>query len=128
MIFKNEGTWFYFNDNAEDGGVCLKTLTPGDVRKIEKATVTKKSEIVKGEKPTRIEWFEVDEGLRQQMQWGAVISDWKKVDPDGTGEIECTYENKLRMMNDYIEFAQFIVKSIGILTQIEPTEKEKEKN
>ena len=131
MIFKNEGTWFYFNDNAEDGGVCLKILTPGDVRKIEKATVTKKAEIVKGDqttKPIRIEWIEVNEELRQEMQWDALISDWKKVDPDGTGEIECTYENKLRMMNDYIEFAQFIVKSIGILTQTEPTEKEKEKN
>jgi len=128
MIFKDEGTWFYFNDDAEDGGVCLKTPTPGDMRKIDKATITKKAEIVKGEKPTRVEWIEVNEELRQEMQWDALISDWKKVDPDGNGEIECTNENKLRMMNDYVEFAKFVGNSIVKLSKIEPTPGEKTKN
>ena len=131
MIFKNEGTWFYFNDNAEDGGVCLKILTPGELRKIEKATVTKKAEIVRGDKetrPTRIEWIEINEELQHEMRWDAVITDWKKIDPDGNGEIECTKENKIRMMDDFSDFTKFIIKSVNTLASIEPTEKEKEKN
>ena len=131
MIFKNEGTWFWFTDNSEDGGVCLKRLTPADISRIDKATLTKKSEykkFSKREPAQRFEWVEVDEDLRQKMQWDAIISDWKKVDPDGEGEIDCTYENKVRMMSDYADFAMHVGKSIEKLAELEPTEEELQKN
>jgi len=132
MKFTNEGTWFYFNDeNPDDGGVCLKSLTPGDVRRIESATTTKKAEYKKFNKrepAQRFEWLEVDEEKRQEMQWDALIADWAKVDPDGEGEIDCTHDNKIRMMNEYADFATFIGNSIVKLVDQEPTEEDLEKN
>ena len=46
----------------------------------------------------------------------------------GDGEIDCTYDNKIRMMNDYADFATFIGNSIVKLVEQEPTEEDLEKN
>ena len=129
MIFKGEGTWFYFNDDAEDGGVCIKRPNLKEQRAIDKATITKKSQIVTGDgsPPTRLEWIEVNEELRQEMQWDTSIVDWSKVD-DGSGELECTKENKIRMMNESVSFLKAVGKALSALGKIEPSDEDLEKN
>ena len=131
MKFSNGGTWFYFNDsNHDDGGVCLRSLSIKDLNRIEKETATVKREFKKVTKRDPAQVFEireVDEEKRMQLQWDAMIVDWKNIEVDGK-QIKCTTENKVMMMNEYPEFAVFVGEAITKLVDLQPTAEELEKN
>ena len=97
-----KGTWFYFDEENEDeGGVCIRLISNDELDRIiifykltgiEKPIVKKKIE---------------------ELIWDYVITDWKNVLVSGT-EVDCTKENKVKLMKDP-DFANFIVKSLEIL-------------
>lgn len=132
MDFGNDGTWFYYNEeNEDDGGVCLKTLSLKDMQEVRKATVKERAEYKRvGGKKMPAQRFvveEVDEELNQEMTWDRMIVDWKNTLFKGV-ELECTKENKVKMMSESSEFALFIAECIERLTEDEPTVEVIEKN
>jgi len=101
---KNDGKWFYFDEENEDaGGVCLRILSTDAYADIEKLTVKQGKPIFhKGQK------FDnpvVNEKLASKMRWRYCIVDWKNVQIDGQ-DVECNDENKAKLIkvNDFISF------------------------
>jgi len=91
---KNEGTWFWFDDNDQDkGGICLRELSTEIYELIEKKTVKTKSKFSHGH---RYDEKTVNEKLASEMRWDYCIVDWKNVSIDGV-EAECNKENKIRL-------------------------------
>ena len=99
---ENLGTWFYYNpDDESQGGVCLRELSPDEYDRIEKMTVKKRRKFKRG---IPYEDIQEDKKLADKMRWDYCITDWKKTNLDGQ-ELECTAENKVRMMkvNDFVK-------------------------
>ena len=131
MQFSNDGIWFYFNDkNHDDGGVSLRSLSISDLTRIEKETVTIKREfkkVTRRDPPQVFEIREVDEEKRMNLQWDAMIVDWKNIEVDGE-QLECNTENKVMMMSEYPEFAVFVGEAITKLVELQPSPEDLEKN
>lgn len=126
MIFNtdNKGTFFKFSD--DDGGVTVRVCPASVIKKISKATTKKLAKVKQGR---LIKDEIVDEDKYDQMLWDYVIVDWKKVCGSDGIELPCTTENKVLMMNESIEFAQFVGKCIELLTEdVEVEYKAQEKN
>ncbi len=123
---ENKGTWFFFDESNEDaGGVCIRLCTPNKYEQIEKLT-TKKKDIYK--QGNRFEKVEKDEKKLSHLLWDYVIVDWKNVEIDGT-ELECSKENKIKLMGDNIAFTNFISNCLNDLTDhIDLDREAKEKN
>ena len=123
---KNEGTWFWFDeDDHEAGGVCLRVCAKADIDKINRLTSTTKREYKGG---NRHEYKVVDEKRADELIWDFCIVDWQGVEVDGI-DLECTKENKVRLMNTSVDFVNRIGKWLDQLTEIEGTaEKAEEKN
>ena len=111
---KDEGTWFYFSpDNPDLGGICLRELTPDDLKRIEKLT-TKRGKIKFDRLTrTRIDNPIVDEEKAAEERWDSCIVDWNNVAIDDE-KLECTRENKIRAMK-IIAFVKFIAESLDEL-------------
>jgi len=110
---KNEGTWFWFDeDNHDEGGVCLRELSGDEYEKIERMTVKTKKKIKRG---VAFDAVTVDEKLASRMRWDYCIVNWKNLQVDSV-DIECTVENKVKMVN-ITNFIKFIGPAIEELSE-----------
>jgi hypothetical protein len=108
---ENTGTWFYFDESDESqGGICVRTITLSELTRIDKITVSKKDKFKAG---VRYEEVKVDEKTANEMRYDYIICDWNNVCISGS-EVECTKENKIKLMNDP-NFVNFVLKSIDEL-------------
>jgi hypothetical protein len=122
MDFKTDtSVRFDFEDGS--GWVKIKPLSPAIMRKIETACVTRKFD-------KKIKGYESKTDLEKQqhMQWDEVIHSWAGVNLDGK-ELECTAENKIRMMDNHVEFTYFVGTCMEYLNEaIQERDKDQEKN
>ena len=113
---KNEGTWFYFDEsNPDDGGVCLRVCAKTNLDWISERTSKTKKVFKDG---YRYVYKDTDEKKSDGMLWDFCIVDWKDVDVDGA-ILECTYENKIKLMNSCIAFVTFVGKRMKQLAELD---------
>lgn len=106
---QNKGTWFFFDEEDETkGGVCLRIITPAEVEKIERIC-TKKRDVIK--KGVHYEKVDTDEKQYSRLLWDYCIIDWKEVNVDGN-PLECTTENKTKLITGDPGFSTFIIKKM----------------
>jgi len=114
---KNEGTWFFFDENDESlGGVQLRLLSPKEEDNIERLTVKKKQKPIRG---MLVESKTVDEKMKNRLTYDGWIVNWKEVSLDGK-QMSCTTENKVKMM-EVTDFARFVVDNILSLSETNKT-------
>lgn len=109
---KNEGTWFYFDEDESLGGVCLRELDPDEFNRIEKITVKHKKRVMRG---VLVDDVKTDEKLASRLRWDYCITDWKNISLDGQ-ELKCTTDNKVKMMN-VSDFVKHVADSLGELVE-----------
>lgn len=108
---KNEGTWFYFDENQEDlGSICIRILSEPESRRINKLTIKTKTKFKQG---VRYEERKEDEKLSSRLMWDYVITDWKNISIDGE-VAECNIDNKVKLMANP-NFMYFITECVGTL-------------
>lgn len=120
---KNVGTWFWFGEQEENGGVCLRVCAGKDIREIDRLTSQTKKEYKRG---NRHEYKVVDEKMYDELLWDFCIVDWKQVGIDGRKDVECSKENKILLMNHSVEFASFVGNCLERLSETELTAGEAE--
>lgn len=125
----NTGAWFDMPDDPDGARVCLRVMAIGILKKIHKETTSKKTEYKKlgrGRDYQRFEYDDPDEEKREQLLWDYCITDWEGIfDTDGTG-LECTNENKIKLMNGSVEFALFIGNCLETLNMAQDKDREDE--
>jgi len=110
---KNEGTWFYFDeDNHDAGGICLRELSSEEYQKIEKLTVKTKQKFSHGNSYSAIT---TNEELAAKMRWDYCIVNWAEVQIDGI-EVECNTENKVKLSKT-LGFIKFVSPCLEKLTE-----------
>jgi hypothetical protein len=110
---RDSGTWFYFNkDKPEQGGICLRELTPKELQEIEALTTTVTKKFKRG---AYVEIKDVDEKLANKLRINKTIVDWDKVAIDGV-VLKCTIDNKVRAM-EFPDFVKFVADNLEILTE-----------
>lgn len=111
---KNEGTWFYFDDDDHDkGGVSLRELSTDQIEQIERITVKTKKKFKRG---VAYDDVTTNEKLANKLRWDYCIVDWKNIALDGS-ELECTRDNKEKMMK-VIDFIAWLADQIEKLTEM----------
>jgi hypothetical protein len=123
---------FYWPGSRKKEWVELRNIPTAQLRKMRKETVRQEIEYHRpdnsSEKPFRYEVDKVDDDKLFDAMWDYQIVNWRIVDLDGN-EIPCTTENKLLMVGNSKEFADWIVKCLNQLAIDEIKKKEKsEKN
>lgn len=125
----NVGVWFDIPNDPDNASACLRIPGLGALKKINKKTASKKTEYKKlgrGNNYQRFEYDDPDEEKREELIWDYCIVDWKDIfDADGT-KLECTTENKVRLMNGSIVFALFVADSLELLTASQTEKQEDE--
>jgi len=91
------GTWYYFDPTNEVlGGVCLRLPTEEEYSAINKVTlISRKKKAIRG---VLYEDVKYDEAKQAKLRWRAMIVDWKNVCLDDSPPLDCTDENKDKMM------------------------------
>jgi len=122
---EDKGTWFWFDeDNQDAGGICLRELTTDEHQRIERMTVKHRKKFSHG---TAYDDAEIDEKLAAKMRWDFTIVDWKVIELDNA-ILDCTRENKAKMMN-VVNFVKFFVESMNTLVESnKPIEEARLKN
>lgn len=122
MDFKSDtSVKFDFDDGS--GWVKIKPLTPAVMRKIEQTCTERKVH-----RRTGKETVTTDEEKQQHLQWAAVIDSWDGVSLDGV-ELECTFDNKIEMMDKQVEFTFFIGECMESLNEVlQNRDRDQEKN
>lgn len=116
----NPGTWFDF----EDGGrICIRSLSTEEATAISKKTTKSKVEYKQGQ---RFTFDETNEEIQFSLMWDSVIVDWEGLESADGKALECTTENKLRLMRKSPVFARLVRGFLEKLTEIETTEREAE--
>jgi hypothetical protein len=110
---QNPGTWFYYNGEEAQGGVCLRELSTEEHDRIERLTVKKKKKVIRG---VPVDDVKEDKELASKLRWDFCIVDWNRTSLDGQ-ELECTKENKVKMMK-VIDFVKFVVDSLNELIDV----------
>lgn len=110
----NPGVFFPFEDDDDEGGITIRLANSDVMRDIDKKTVKKKVQFRRGQ---RFEVDDTDEEKRSDMIWEYVIVDWKGVFDESGEEIPCTTENKLKLMRESVQFANFVANAIEQLTE-----------
>ena len=121
----NPSETFLFDDSDESNGfVCLRTIPPEEMKKINKKTDKKRVEHKRG---GRYEYTDRNDKLWNDLFWDYVITDW---DVTNKGEpVECNRENKSFLMNNSVKFMNFVSTKFEELTEMqENIEDETEKN
>lgn len=119
----NPGTWFNFNDaKPEDGGICLRIANTAILQEIGKVCSTTKYEYAKATndlkgKAQRFEWVDFDEEKAFEMRWDYCIVDWKNLTDENNVQIECTKENKKKLMGEQIVFSAFVLSCLKKLNK-----------
>lgn len=102
----NPGTWFKFNeDDPESGSICLRVLNAGKLAEIRDKTIKTEVEY-RGE--NRYEYQKMDNAGRDNIIWDYCIVDWRDLVDDEENPIECTTENKIKLMNGHVGFSTFV--------------------
>lgn len=136
----NPGEWFtYPGDTKPPERVKIRLPDQKAVKVIDKKTLKKEVEHVQPLKKSgkidrrqqlqRIE-YEVceDEDEREELLIDEIIEDWEIRTPDGEA-IECTTENKIKMMYGSVEFNNFVNDKLEYLGgEEEERKKGEEKN
>ena len=128
---------FYWGSGKKEW-VELRNIPIGVLDKIRKETISRNVEYYRPEdldekdrqnfRPFRYEVKKVNEDLLNELLWDYQIVNWNITDPDGN-EIPCTKENKLLLMGNSAEFADWIVRCLNQMASDEIKRKEKsEKN
>jgi len=119
----NPGTWFNFNDaKPEDGGICLRVANTAILQEIGKVCSTKHFDYAKATndqkgKAQRFEWVDFDEEKAFEMRWDYCIVDWKNLTDSNDVQIECTLENKKKLMGEQIVFSAFVLSCLKKLNK-----------
>jgi hypothetical protein len=102
----NPGAWFNFDDNDPDTGkILIRVMTSGKLAEVRDKTMQTKVEYKNNQ---RFEFQDPDYDARDLIIWDYCIVDWVDlVDDDGT-QIECTTDNKIKLMNEHVNFSLFV--------------------
>jgi hypothetical protein len=107
---KNDGKWFYFEDDPAQGGICIRVLPIGESRRIDKLTIKTKYQSVRGQV---VDVKTVNEEERDKLIWDYCIAGWQNIFLDGKS-LECTMLNKTLMMQN-TAFASFFLDKVTTL-------------
>ena len=116
----NPGTWF---DDGDGGRICIRSLSTEEATAISKKTTTTKVEYKNGQ---RFAYEITDDDKAFSLMWDAVIVDWEGVVSADDKPLECTTENKLRLMRKSPVFARIIRGYLEKLVEAEAIEKDAE--
>lgn len=110
---KNEGQWFYADeDNHDLGSICLRVLSTYEYQKIEGITTKTKKKFKKG---VAYDDVTTDEMLASKLRWRYCIVDWANIQLNGE-EVECTNENKVKLCKS-MEFLGWVADCLEELTE-----------
>lgn len=115
LLALNEGSWFDFTDNPDEGSICLRVCDGDTLKAIFKAT--SKSKVTYKDRQ-RYEYEEIDADLRSVMIWDYCIVDWKCLTDQDGNLIPCTKETKLLLMGKSVSFATFVSGKINELNDL----------
>ena len=102
----NPGSWFSFDDQDPSAGrISLRVANLDKVRALDKATTKKRVEYKQGQ---RFEVREENHDAYLEGLWDYVIVEWEGLEWDDGSPIECTRENKIKLMTGHVGFAAFI--------------------
>jgi len=102
----NPGAWFNFDvDDPETGRIRLRVLNAQKLTEIRDTTMTNKVEY---HADNRFEYQEIDNAARDRIIWDYCIIEWEGLVDDDDVPIECTTDNKIKLMNGHIGFSTFI--------------------
>ena len=112
----NPGTWFKFDEeDPESGSICLRVLNAGKLAEIRDETITTEVEYKSGQ---RFEYQSMDNSARDGIIWDYCIVDWKDLIDDDETPIECTTENKIKLMNGHVGFSMWVEKCLEKLNEL----------
>jgi hypothetical protein len=122
----NPGVEFFFDDNnVSKGSVTLRVCPPDELTRIEKITDEVKVKYRRGQ---RHEYKVRDEKKFDLMLWDYTIVAWSGVTAN-KAPLECTAENKQRLMGGSAWFAGFVADRLEVLGEIQAKQdKAREKN
>jgi len=123
---------FYYPGTGKKEWVELRNIPTSELRKLRKKVIRQEVEYYRpdntNEKPFRYEVDKIDDEKLFDEMWDYQIVNWKIVKINGE-EIPCTKENKLLMVGNSKEFADWIVKCLNQLAIDEEKKRDKsEKN
>jgi hypothetical protein len=122
----NPGVWFAFNDDdPETGRICIRVINGEKQQELRKRTVKKRIEYKHGQ---RFEYEDRDDEAYSRLLWDYVIMDWERLENDDGTSIECTAENKNKLMMANVRFGQFVgscVEKVNALMEARTAEIEK---
>ena len=102
----NPGTWFKFNEGDEESGsICLRVLNAEKLAEIRDKTIRTEVEYRNN---NRYEYQKMDNAARDKIIWDYCIVDWNGLEDDEGNVIDCTTENKIKLMNGHVGFSSFI--------------------
>jgi len=111
----NPGTWFSFDESDEDSGkISIRTINQEKLAEIRDKTMKTEVEY-KGD--NRFEYIKTDNAKRDRIIWDYCIVDWQDLVDDDDIPIECTTENKIKLMNGHIGFSLFVESCLERLTK-----------
>jgi len=102
----NPGAWFNFDDNDPGSGkILIRILNSERLAEIRNKTIKTNVEY-RGDK--RFEFQDIDHSARDRIIWDYCIVDWRDLVDDDEVPIECTTDNKIKLMNEHIGFSLFV--------------------
>ena len=113
MTELNPGKWFFFDPTDETAGVCLRVAPSAVFRKIS----------AKAEKKGK-----TDQEIFDKELWDYCITGWKGIEDADGQEIECTTENKVRLMGGAPDFAIFVSEKLAEIRENKLNDRDLEKN
>lgn len=120
---ENVGTWFWFGDNEDLGGLRVRLLDAKEVRAIEKSTTTVKHKFNK-RSGAREKIETRDEDAYDWLVTKKSIVDWKGISLSGT-PLDFN-DNNLRKMIKIPDFLSFYAECLGVITTENATIEEAE--
>ena len=107
---------FYFDDEKpEDGHILIRTIPAAEMEKINKRTSKKKPpEYRRGVRYVVPD--EVNEKLRSELLWDAIIVSWEGVIDEKGKKIPITTANKVKFMQEWPGFAILVSEGLEQLT------------
>jgi hypothetical protein len=125
----NPGAWFDFRDGVK---VKVRPFAGNILDDIRKKATQKKVEYKKQGKIgrlQRIEYIDLDEDKMQALLWDYIIVDWDGIEDDKGKAIKCDKKNKVRFMQDWPEFYDFIDNAADVsIKDVEQHVEDVEKN
>lgn len=123
----NPGIWFSFDDqDPESGSICIRVMNAAKLKEIRKLAIRDQVEYKHGQ---RFPFTKIDEDLMSDLTWDYCIVAWKKLEDDEGNPIECTKENKIKLMTENVGFQMFVQSCVTKVSEInEQYEVDREKN